>query len=138
MIVLDEQLLGRNIEQEISKWYGGKVLYIVDLRPNTIIKDDAIPGLLCQQNQPTFVTINEKDFWRKVDINERFCVICLVLPDSRVLEISNLLKQFFIYQFSKQKQIEWVKSFGSLMTKSSIILTRIIIFNNLLKSQEGL
>ena len=91
MIVLDEQLLGRNIEQEISKWYGGKVLYIIDLRPNTIIKDDAIPGLLRQQNQPTFVTINEKDFWRKVDVDDRFCIVCLALPDSQVQEISNHL-----------------------------------------------
>lgn len=95
MIVLDEQLLGRNIEHEISSWYGGKVLYIVDLRPNTIIKDDAIPGLLRQQNQPTFVTLNEKDFWRKVDIDERFSIVCLALPDSRVPQVSKLLKTIF-------------------------------------------
>lgn len=63
MIVLDEQLLCRDIEHEIARWYGGKVLFITDLRPNTIIKDDAIPGLLRQQIQPAFVTINEKDFW---------------------------------------------------------------------------
>ena len=95
MIVLDEQLLGRNIEREIARWYGGKVLFITDLRPNTIIKDDAIPGLLRQQIQPTFVTINEKDFWRKVEIDDHFCVVCLLLPDSRVTEIPNILQSIF-------------------------------------------
>lgn len=61
MIVLDEQLLGRNLELEIAKWYRGKILFITDLRPHTVIKDDAIPGLLRQQSQPTFVTINWKN-----------------------------------------------------------------------------
>ncbi len=38
MIVLDEQLLGANLEQAISKWYQGNVCFITDLRPNSIIK----------------------------------------------------------------------------------------------------
>lgn len=76
MIVLDEQLLGRNLETAIAQWYQGAVCFITDLRPHTIIKDDAIPRLLQQENQPTFVTINESDFWRKVVINNRFCVFC--------------------------------------------------------------
>ncbi len=62
MIVLDEQLLGRNLEVEIARWYRGAVCFITDLRPNTVIKDDAIPQLLQQANQPTFVTINVNDF----------------------------------------------------------------------------
>jgi len=41
MIVLDEQLLGRNLEREIAKWYRGKVLFVTDLRLNSVIKDDA-------------------------------------------------------------------------------------------------
>lgn len=40
MIVLDEQLMGRNLEVEIAKWYRGTVQFIADLRPNTVIKDD--------------------------------------------------------------------------------------------------
>ena len=43
MIVLDEQLLGANLEQAIGKWYQGNVCFITDLRPNSIIKDEAIP-----------------------------------------------------------------------------------------------
>ena len=92
MIVLDEQLLGRNIEAQIKKWYSGKVVYINDLRPNTIIKDDAIPELLRHQNQPTFITINEKDFWRKVQIDDRYCIVCMVITDSQVNKIPLLLR----------------------------------------------
>jgi hypothetical protein len=92
MIVLDEQLLGRNIDQEIARWYQGAVQFITDLRPNTVIKDDAIPELLRQQNQSTFVTINERDFWGKVIIDQRFCVICFALSDARAGDIPQLLK----------------------------------------------
>ncbi len=95
MIILDEQLLEHDIEANISKWYGGAVRFVTELRPNTIIKDDAIPQLLRQQNQATFITINEKDFWRKVAISEQFCVVCLTLLDSRTHEIPELLRGLF-------------------------------------------
>jgi len=74
MPVLDEQLLGRNIEAALSRWYRGSVRFITDLRPGTVIKDEAIPDLLRQQHQATFLTINEPDFWRKVAIDDHFCV----------------------------------------------------------------
>jgi hypothetical protein len=37
MIVLDEQLLGRGLERDITQWYRGTVQFITDLRPHTII-----------------------------------------------------------------------------------------------------
>jgi len=92
MIVLDEQLLGRGIEEEITKWYRGAVHFITDLRPQTVIKDDAVPELLRQQAQPTFVTINERDFWQKIAIDQRYRVVCFVFPDSRVREIPPALR----------------------------------------------
>ena len=92
MIVLDEQLLGRDLEQSIAAWYQGSICFITDLRPDTIIKDDAIPMLLRQQSQPTFVTINERDFWRKVAIDEHFCIVCFALPDYRAREIASSLR----------------------------------------------
>ena len=95
MIVLDEQLLGRHLEREIGKWYRGTVCFITDLRPNTVIKDEDIPKLLRHQDQPTFVTINERDFWRKVAITEQFCIICFCLPDPRASEISSILRTLF-------------------------------------------
>jgi hypothetical protein len=57
-----------------------------------VIKDDVIPILLHRQHQATFLTLNETDFWRKVAIDDRFCVVCFTLPDSRVREIPNLLR----------------------------------------------
>ena len=93
MIVLDEQLLGRGLETAIARWYPGSVRFITDLRPGTVIKDEAIPKLLQRQAQPTFVTINESDFWLRVKINAHFCVVCAALPDSRAEEIPALLQR---------------------------------------------
>jgi hypothetical protein len=103
MIVLDEQLLGRNLEIEIGRWYRGTVRFIIDLRPNTVIKDDAIAGILQQQRQPTFVTINERDFWRKIEIDDRFCVVCFTLSDARAGEISEGLRALLRYTEFKTK-----------------------------------
>ena len=77
MLVLDEQLMGRDLETVLSGWYPGSVSFITDLRPGTVIKDDAIPSLLRQHSSATFLTINETDFWRKVDIDDHFCVFCI-------------------------------------------------------------
>ena len=92
MIILDEQLLGRGIEPDIAQWYRGTVQFLTDLRPHTIIKDDAIPALLRQQPQPTFVTINERDFWHKVAIDHRYCVVCFAWSDARVRDIPRTLR----------------------------------------------
>lgn len=95
MIVLDEQLLGRSLERDIAQWYRGMVRYITDLRPHTVIKDDAIPELLRQQHQPTFITINVIDFWRKIPVDRHYCVICFSLPDSRIQDIPQALRHIF-------------------------------------------
>jgi hypothetical protein len=91
MLVLDEQLLGRQLEQQIRRWYRGTVVYIHTLRPDTVIKDDAIPSILRTQVQPTFVTINETDFWLRMRADRQYCMICFALPDSRVPEVNDLL-----------------------------------------------
>ena len=95
MIVLDEQLLGRNLERLIGAWYPGAVRFITELRPRTVIKDDAIPSLLRAEPDASFVTINESDFWGVVEITDDFCVICFALPDSQVLLVPELLREVF-------------------------------------------
>ena len=95
MIILDEHLQGLSLEAEISRWYRGKVFVVKQLRPGTIIKDDAIPILLCQVKQPTFVTINYTDFWRRVSADKRYCIVCLQLSTERVDEIPSLLRRLF-------------------------------------------
>jgi hypothetical protein len=105
VIVLDEQLLGRDLDISIKEWYQGKVIFINDLRPNTTVKDDVIPQLLqATKKHPVFVTINVKDFWPKVAINSHFCVVCFKISDKQVSIIPKLLK--FLFQgltFSKKK-----------------------------------
>lgn len=95
MIVLDEQLLGRGIKHDIARWYRGKVHFITDIRPHTVIKDDAIPALLCQQSQPTFVTINVRDFWQRVPGDPRYCLVCFALSDARARVIPHALRAVF-------------------------------------------
>jgi hypothetical protein len=95
MIVLDEQLLGRDLEFEIAKWYQGSVIFINGLRPNTVIKDDAVPVLLRQLAQPTFITINTEDFWRRIPTDNHYCVVCFVLPDSHAVRIPGSLRELF-------------------------------------------
>lgn len=93
MIVLDEQLLGRHLEEEIAAWYRGSVWFVTELRPNSVIKDDNIPTLLGQQRQPTFVTIDEHDFWQKIAIDPRYCVVCFAFSDSQAKAIPPLLRR---------------------------------------------
>jgi hypothetical protein len=119
MIVLDEQLLGRNLEKEIAKWYRGKVLIVTDLRLNSVIKDDALPELLRRQIQPTFVTINEKDFWHKISVDNRFA-----LPGRTRVFVKFHLRYAGCCRGmnSKQKLDAWAKSFELPTKKLSIIL----------------
>lgn len=117
MIVLDEQLLGDNLDLEIAKWYRGGVKFVTDLRPNTIIKDDAIAQLLRQQNQPTFVTINEKDFWRRVAIDKRFCVVCFVVADYEVWKTKVLSRQHEL-EGNENASIEHLRVLGMAQTIS--------------------
>lgn len=93
MIVLDEHLQSKGLEETIRNWYAGAVLSILDLRPDTVIKDEAIPGLLAQQNQPTFVTINVTDFWQRVPASEKFCLACFAVTSLEIIHIPALLRR---------------------------------------------
>ena len=61
MMVLDESIARQRV-MNTFRWYKGPVVSIKQLRPNTRIPDEAIPALLRQARQPTFVTINTTDF----------------------------------------------------------------------------
>jgi hypothetical protein len=109
MIVLDENLSHPNVRDVIAKWYAGKVVIITGLRLDSRILDDAIPMLLRQQKQPTFVTTNEKDFWRRVPANQRYCIICLPLPNKRQEEMPDLLRRLFRLPDFKTKSVRMGK-----------------------------
>ena len=93
MIILDEQLQGLGLEDAIARWYRGAVFIVKKLRPGMVIKDDAIPPLLRQLKQPTFVTIDYLDFWRRVPADNAYCIVCLDLPTEQVEKIPARLRQ---------------------------------------------
>ena len=88
MIVLDEQLQGLGLEDAMACWYRGSVLVVKTLRPGTVIKDEVIPSLLRRLRQPTFVTINYTDFWRRVPADKSYCIVCLELPVAQANQAS--------------------------------------------------
>jgi hypothetical protein len=93
VIVLDEQLLSYGIQASIARWYRGTVTDITQLRPNTVILDEAIPLLLRAVSRPTFVTINVADFWRHLLPDRRFCMVCCAVPHTRAEEVPDLLRR---------------------------------------------
>lgn len=92
MIVLDEQLGSSRIIAGIERWYFGSVITLNELRPGSRVLDDAAPTLLRKVKQPTFVTINHKDFWRVIPASPAYCVVCLKLTSDRSLETPTLLR----------------------------------------------
>ena len=93
MIVLDEHLIEENLKAAIARWYPGQVTFIKTVRPRTHIDDDAIPTLLRQLKQPTFVTINWDDFWKVQPADNRFCMICFTIEIDQTDRLPEQLRQ---------------------------------------------
>jgi hypothetical protein len=93
MIVLDEHLHGHAIMTAISIWFPGQVIPIIKLRPGSLIKDDVIPTLLHKATQPTFVTINVKDFWKRVRPHSNFCIVTVALTQDEIDEMPQFLRR---------------------------------------------
>jgi len=94
MIVLDEGLNNPFLAKRIAAWYPGRVAILTELRPNAVIKDDAVSVLLRTVQQPTFVTINVKDFWRVIRPEARFAIVCVELSIDRADQVSQWLRDF--------------------------------------------
>jgi hypothetical protein len=93
MILLDENVHQESLMASIAAWYRGQVRSITTLRPNTLIKDEAIPALLRSVRQPTFVTTNVTDFWRRIPAYAYYSVVCVAIPNERLHELSPLLQR---------------------------------------------
>ena len=91
MIILDENVHGQSMTASIATWYRGQVRSITTLRPYTLVKDEAIPVLLRRARQPTFVTTNVVDFWRRIPAHSRYSIVCVVLSSERLHELPHLL-----------------------------------------------
>lgn len=103
MIVLDENIHGQRITAGFEAWYRGRVVSITILGPNSVIKDDAIPTLLTRADRPTFVTINTRDFWRRVRANSRYYIVNVELPNERAVEVPTLVRRLFRVQGFRSK-----------------------------------
>jgi hypothetical protein len=93
MIVVDENIHSHEIMASIAQWYRGQVISVTRLRPHSVIRDDAIPTLLLQLDQPTFLTTNADDFWLIVPAHRAYCVVCLQLPKERNREAPEMLRR---------------------------------------------
>jgi len=100
-IIVDEQLHVQRVLLPIQHWTTAQ--RITSLRPGTVIKDDVIPSLLAQEKQPTFVTMNIKDFWNPALRDRRYCIVCIDVPDERQSEIPGLLRRLFRLPMFKTK-----------------------------------
>ena len=95
MIVFDENVHQQQIMASVAAWYRGRVLSITALRPGTLIADEAIPAILRRASQPTFVTTNVEDFWRRVPAHPRYGIMCNVLPSERLQELPLFVRRLF-------------------------------------------
>jgi hypothetical protein len=91
VIVLDEHLGAELVYRPLQERYPGAVIFLHELRPRTVIKDEAIRSLLLTRKNPVFVTINSSDFWRKIEPHPRYWVVCFPFPIERQNEIPDLL-----------------------------------------------
>jgi hypothetical protein len=73
----------------------GEFVTSPNLRPDTVIKDEAIPSLLLRERQPTFVTGDVTGFWNKVKPHPNFCIVCFGLPTEQWHRIPLLLRRLF-------------------------------------------
>jgi hypothetical protein len=91
VIVLDENLDEQRVRAPLARRHKGKVISVRELRPGTVIKDEAIPAILSQHHNATFVTTNVSDFWRRVPAHTRYCIVCAPLPTERQHELPDLI-----------------------------------------------
>jgi hypothetical protein len=85
------------------------VVSVSGLRSESIIKDEAIPTLLLRVVQPTFVTINIADFWKKALPHTRYCIINIAVPKERIREIPGTLRRLFRMPDFKTKALRMGK-----------------------------
>ena len=92
MIVLDDQISNRFIASRIERWYPGAVASIRDSRPHGQILDPEIPTLLRKLRQPTFVTINYRDFFNRQFLHADYSIVCLRLEQIEAERVPDLLR----------------------------------------------
>lgn len=92
MIVLDDQISNRFIAGKIAAWYPGAIVSIRESRPHGQILDPEVPTLLLKLRQPTFVTINYRDFFKRQFLHADYCLICFKLEQQQQDQLPKSLR----------------------------------------------
>ena len=91
-LVLDEHLGRTEVLAPLQKWI--TATKIEDLAGDEILKDDRILQLLCQRKHPTFVTLDDDFFHRRL-CDRRYCLIYCVVPRQQQHRIPVMLRRVF-------------------------------------------
>lgn len=92
-LVLDDQLAASEVLRPLRRWMTAQRLR--DLRPDERIHDDRVPEILLTLRQPTFVTIDQ-GFWDRRLCNPGYCILYFGLSDAQQHLIPRLLRQLFL------------------------------------------
>ena len=71
MIVLDEHFDDGLVLLPLSHRLKSRVVSVRELRPGTVIKDEAVPTVLGRYKNATFLTGNVTDFWPRLPAHAR-------------------------------------------------------------------
>jgi hypothetical protein len=77
------------VARPLSRWTTAQRLR--DLRPGEVILDDRVPELLLTLHQPTFVTIDQ-GFWDRRLCHPKYCILFFALRDDRQKLLGPLLR----------------------------------------------
>jgi hypothetical protein len=83
-LILDDQLNVRFLVPRIQKW--ASVQRLQDLRPEEHILDDRVPEILRTLHSPTFVTIDE-DYWNRKLCNPGYLYFALADEEQKIIPV---------------------------------------------------
>lgn len=91
-LVLDEHLGRTEVLITLQKWI--TATKIEDLVGDEILKDDRILQFLRQRKHPTFITLDDDFFHRRL-CDRRYCLIYCVVPRQQQHRIPVILRRLF-------------------------------------------
>jgi hypothetical protein len=87
--LLDDQLPQSEVARPLSRWT--TVQRLRDLKPSEVVLDDRIPEILLTLHQPTFVTIDQ-GFWDRRLCHPKYCILYFALRDDQQKRLAPLLR----------------------------------------------
>ena len=87
---LDDQLNPRSVRDPIARRW--TVRFVQEFRPDEVIKDDRVPGVLRTIRTPTFLTI-DAGFCKRTGRDPRSCILDFALRSDEQGELPGLLRR---------------------------------------------